>query len=439
MFKTVFTELHETESTTQFLVYFYPFCQILTVMVMKVRNVIFPIFGKQEATKQLLAGSIKFFIIMALTFVSDTQGFNANPQSLRSCPTTLSLTSPKSISYGEESRRYRRTVYSHNDWVKHRSPNRFMRSIRSFTKSGIYKNISKEVLAVTSVATLLFLWNNFVGPSFLSSRFKTLKLPMAAFTLSSPSLGLLLGFRTNQAYKRWDEARKNWGLNINRTRDLVRMGSTFYDKTTSSQQKRKEDLEHLSICTWAFVRAMKRHLSPSDDESDFRKEMHEKLQRQQAENVINATHRPNRALRDLSVAIEALPMHFLRKNELHTAITVFENTLGGSERLLTSPIPLFYSRHTARSLSCWLLLLPFGLYSSFNHIGLIPATAVISLFLLGIEELATQMEEPFTILPMQAFCDKIGSWCNEIVSWEDGDNGISSRSPSDRHSFIHID
>ena len=52
----------------------------------------------------------------------------------------------------------------------------------------------------------------------------------------------------------------------------------------------------------------------------------------------------------------------------------------------------------------------------------------------GIEELATQMEEPFTILPMQAFCDKIGNWCNEIVSWEDGDNGIQSKSTYQGHS-----
>jgi hypothetical protein len=46
----------------------------------------------------------------------------------------------------------------------------------------------------------------------------------------------------------------------------------------------------------------------------------------------------------------------------------------------------------------------------------------------GIEELATQLEEPFTILPMQGFCDKIGANCDEIVSWRgqglDEVNGI---------------
>lgn len=114
-------------------------------------------------------------------------------------------------------------------------------------------------------------------------------------------------------------------------------------------------------------------------------------------------------------------MHFIRKNEINKNLSIFEDTLGGSERLLSSPVPLFYSRHTARFLGVWLALLPLGLYSQFgnswNHVMMIPATAFISVCLFGIEELATQLEEPFTILPMQGFCDKIGINCDEIVSW----------------------
>jgi putative membrane protein len=43
------------------------------------------------------------------------------------------------IPYGEESRKYRRTVYSHDDWIKHRSPDRFLKNLLSTPKSGIYK------------------------------------------------------------------------------------------------------------------------------------------------------------------------------------------------------------------------------------------------------------------------------------------------------------
>jgi ion channel-forming bestrophin family protein len=197
-------------------------------------------------------------------------------------------------------------------------------------------------------------------------------------------------------FERWDEARKNWGMNINHTRNLVRLGNAMYDQTGVSAEKRAEDLKVLALCTWAFVRAMKRHLSPADeDEEAFVKELYEKLPERQAAAIIAAAHRPNRALQDLSTAIENLPMHFMRKNEIHKAATIFEDNLGSSERLLTSPVPLFYSRHTARFLSFWLLLLPFALFepfgASWNHIAMIPATAVISIFLFGIEELATQV------------------------------------------------
>lgn len=233
-----------------------------------------------------------------------------------------------------------------------------------------------------------------------------------------------LVFRTNSSYGRWDEARKFWGLNINHTRDLNRMATAWYghDGQYIDPEKRARDLQNVSLCTWAFVRSMKRHLSPpAEDEQAYQDEIRARLPPAQAEALSNAAHRPNRALYDLSVAIDKLPMHFMRKNEINKNLSIFEDTLGGSERLLSSPVPLFYTRHTARFLSTWLLLLPLALYEPFkgswNHVAEIPATALISVFLFGIDELSTQLEEPFTILPMQGFCDKIGMWCDEIVSW----------------------
>jgi hypothetical protein len=75
-------------------------------------------------------------------------------------------------------------------------------------------------------------------------------------------------------------------------------------------KEREYLLGQVSLFTWAFVRSMKRHLSPpGEDEEDFIAELKSsRLTPEQADAIISATHRPNRALYDLSVAIEKLPM-----------------------------------------------------------------------------------------------------------------------------------
>lgn len=357
---------------------------------------------------------------------------------------------PVTETSGEGSRKYRRTVYTHAEWVKHRSPDRFANNLGTLLNSGIYKQVGSNVAIVTSIAAFVFAWNLLVGgyqdfsgmmhDPIINQRWAMMiGLPLTPFTTLTPSLGLLLVFRTNSSYKRWDEARKFWGLNINHTRDLNRMatawygnqsdwdGTTFMEPSTEelapiNPAERQYLLGQVSLMTWAFVRSMKRHLSPpAEDEDDYVAEIKARLTPDQANNIISAAHRPNRALYDLSVAIEQLPMHFVRKDSINGNLSIFEDTLGGSERLLSSPVPLFYSRHTARFLSAWLFFLPLALYepfaNSWNHIVMIPAAAIIAICLFGVEELATQLEEPFTILPMQGFCDKIGMNCDEIVSW----------------------
>ena len=50
------------------------------------------------------------------------------------------------------------------------------------------------------------------------------------------------------------------------------------------------------------------------------------------------------------------------------------------------------------------LLLPLALWepfgTSWNHVAVVPATTLVAIFFFGIEELAVQLEEPFSILPL---------------------------------------
>jgi putative membrane protein len=109
----------------------------------------------------------------------------------------------RDISYGEESRKFRRTIFTHDDWINFRSPDRFWRNLQAMASSGVYKNMAREVTATTSVAALVCLYNGLVGgfqdlngqtmePILNSPVLPVIGLPLAPFTLSSPSLGLLL-------------------------------------------------------------------------------------------------------------------------------------------------------------------------------------------------------------------------------------------------------
>ena len=116
----------------------------------------------------------------------------------------------KDISYGEESRQYRRTVYSHDDWKKHRSPDRFTYYLAAVFNSGVYRNLGREVVATTAIAGFVLGWNCLFGeyqdlasithPGILKNDIiPILGLPLNPFTLASPSLGLLLGKKNAHA------------------------------------------------------------------------------------------------------------------------------------------------------------------------------------------------------------------------------------------------
>jgi hypothetical protein len=70
-----------------------------------------------------------------------------------------------------------------------------------------------------------------------------MKLPSQPFTWSSSSLGLLLVFRTNTAFKRWDEGRKAWGQIINSSRTAVRLGTQWSDQEADGSKEKLKRVE----------------------------------------------------------------------------------------------------------------------------------------------------------------------------------------------------
>lgn len=102
----------------------------------------------------------------------------------------------------EDSRRYRRTVYTYADWPQHRSPDRFQNAVGTILISQVYKGLSLQVITFSFISTLAVVWNSLAGGytdfqgvqhEALFASLPLLVLPLQIFTLTSGSLGLLLG------------------------------------------------------------------------------------------------------------------------------------------------------------------------------------------------------------------------------------------------------
>lgn len=312
---------------------------------------------------------------------------------------------------GEDARRDARTVYDFKAWEKHRSQTRLIERLLQLTESNVMKNIGNSVVWCSIVAGLVTAYMHAYDTHSLPEGFPSLAPNNACSAFvsnTSVALSLLLVFRTNAGYGRWDEARKMWGLLINRTRDLMRQGETFFNEDDH------ESKAALARWTVAFTRLLRIHFQPEVTMED---QLANILKPNEIEMLQKAKHRPVKAIHALSHIILSADINPNYQIKMSENLTAFEDILGGCERLLRAPIPVSYTRHTARFLFTWLTTLPFALYPSCGP-WTVPVVAGIAAVLCGIEEIGVQVEEPFGILPLDVICDRIQT--DVMSTLEDG-------------------
>ncbi|KAK9904842.1 hypothetical protein WJX75_003620 [Coccomyxa subellipsoidea] len=296
----------------------------------------------------------------------------------------------------EESRKYRRVVFTYDDWVAHRSTTRYSRHLSGIVDSRIFRGLLPTLTAVMMVATFVSVYetlreagivipHDWVGLTVEAGQ---------AFNLTSFALSLLLVFRTNESYSRWLEARKAWSNILVRSRDFARQGLSWL-----SEDKQREDM--LQRWTIAFVRSTMAHVR---EDCDLRSQLTEVLEPNELEQLMAAQHQPAFVLHVLSELVWGATLMEGQAVRMDEALTFFGQQVGTCERLIKTPIPLSYTRHTSRFLVMWLAFLPFSLWDACHWVT-IPAAGIIAFLLLGIEEIGVQIEEPFGILPLEQFCD----------------------------------
>jgi len=249
------------------------------------------------------------------------------------------------LSYGEKNRR--RDLFDYESWVRHRSPDRFTDNLWNLRRSGVARQLAGECVLIGSVALFICLYNAFasVGWDDFSGfhhdpfvSFKALKLPLQPFTLSSPALGLLLVFRTNASYQRWDEARKAWAAVTNNSRTIARQTSAWIKYSDMPFPEKQRLLKRIGDIVWAFPRSLCRHLlSEREDEEDYCRAVRERLDGPFATELIHwKRHRPSRALFEMSNAINNLPLETYRRIAVDESVTHLCDAMGSCDRVSES-------------------------------------------------------------------------------------------------------
>ncbi|GIL50051.1 hypothetical protein Vafri_6374 [Volvox africanus] len=297
-------------------------------------------------------------------------------------------------------RQYRRTVYDFSLWAKHRDVNRYLYNLKTIPGSRIIRTLSRPMGVVLAWATLFGFYETCLESGVLPAYFPQLTLTSAEPQgLTSFALSLLLVFRTNSSYGRFDEARKIWGGILNRARNIANQAVTFIPADDAAGR------EAVGKWTVGFCRALQAHLQ---EDANLRAELQKAQPRwtqQEIDILCNSQHRPIKAISMLSELTRQLSITEFQALQMQENVTFFYDALGGCERLLRTPIPVSYTRHTARFLTIWLSLLPLGLWERY-HWSMLPVIALIGFLLLGIDEIGISIEEPFGILPLDVICTR---------------------------------
>ncbi|KAJ0628820.1 putative bestrophin/UPF0187 [Helianthus annuus] len=103
-----------------------------------------------------------------------------------------------------------RPLYKHSDWIRHRSSVRHLRHLLSSLNSRVILSLVPPVIAFTSVAAVVASYNTAVVWHLLPEVFPVLRASSLPYQLTAPALALLLVFRTEASYSRFEEGRKAW-------------------------------------------------------------------------------------------------------------------------------------------------------------------------------------------------------------------------------------
>ena len=219
-------------------------------------------------------------------------------------------------------------------------------------------------------------------------------------------LSLLLAYRTNTAYDRWWEGRKQWGALVNNSRNLALKLSAYLTDENDRNFYRK--------VIPAYASVLSKHLL----NEDVSKMLFEGLDLE----IDHHKHRPNQVAKMLFQKANYLyksskitgDQFYIINSELQS----FTDICGACERIKNTPIPYSYSSFIKKFIFFFVMTLPFGFVFSLGYY-VIPVVIFIFYVLASLELIAEEIEDPFgndaNDLPMTKIALNIKKHVEEIL------------------------
>ena len=254
----------------------------------------------------------------------------------------------------------------------------------------VFGKIKYEMLFVTFYAAFVVLLYN-------SFQLKHISIPLAVPAILGTVISLLLGFRSNQAYDRWWEARHIWGAVVNDSRTLTRQLLCFTEveyEGDAIQHMRQRFVKRQMAWSHSLAKHL-RKLNPREGLDRF-------ISRRELEFVSHYSNVPTALLdlhaRDLNKALEMGWINQYQQVELDRTLSRLCDAMGKCERIKNTVFPVTYSQYIHFSLLLFIGLLPFGVIQYFGIIEIPIVVAIASCFLL-IEKMAIHLQDPFENKP----------------------------------------
>jgi|CXWL01.1.fsa_nt_gi putative membrane protein len=244
--------------------------------------------------------------------------------------------------------------------------------------------------------------------------FEHVTLPDTEISVFGIAVAILLGFRNNEAYNRFWEARTAWGDLTNASRNFASqiIGYIEYPEHQGdvSQEAHRIHCE-LIYRHLAFLNALRMQLRQENTWEELRPLLSESEFQRLNQAVNKATqlnHQQSLRLRELyrSGWIKQQAYIF----GLMESIKDFFIGQGRCERIKTTPLPRQYAFFTRSFVWIFVLLLPFGLVQHLGWIALPIYILLASIFTIT-ERIGKRTEEPFERkledVPMSSICRNI--------------------------------